>query len=423
MFDPETSSLARSFPRASVMIFAGNFIAGVCVYALQVLMGRLLRVEDYSLFSALMGMFNIASLPLTALFMVVTRRLALQPDLTDASPAASLLVTAERRLALSLGVVLIFAIATSFAIARSLGSASPLPVIFLWIAICLNAFVCLYAAALQGMHRFSQIAASNAAIPAVRIIVCAVLVGVGFGVSGAVAGVMLSLLAGGAWYWFLTERALSRRGALPARGQLFTSPEGLALAASSLGFIALTQLDYVIVRIACTPVQASLYSAGAVLAKAVLWLPAGITVALYPTVVSERAGNRGSSHLLYKSLAMAALFSGLLSLTLAAGAGFWVRVLYGPEYAGAAVYLRWLSVIYLPMALVLVVDNYQLALGRARFIPWYFAGALAEWLAFMFPGGTPMRLVAVLGVASLCCASWALWIVLSKKTQPALPPL
>ena len=196
--------------------------------------------------------------------------------------------------------------------------------------------------------------------------------------------------------------------------------DGLALAFSSLGFIALTQLDYVIVRIACTPRQAGLYSAGAVLAKSVLWLPAGITVALYPTVVSEHAGDRTSHHLLYQSLRMALAFSGGLAVILAVGADFWVRLLYGADYAGAGPYLRWLSLIYLPMALVLVVDNYQLALGRARFIALYFAGAAMEWLVFAYPGGTPTRLVWVLAAASAACFAWATVIVVSDRRRHAI---
>ena len=284
-----------------------------------------------------------------------------------------------------------------------------------WAAICLNAYVCLYAATLQGVHRFSKIAFGNAAIPALRIVVCGVLVAAGMGVAGAMGGLAVSLLAGGLWFWLLTTRAVPRRHVKTLQGPLFRTPESLILAFSSLGFIALTQLDYVIVRIACTPAQASLYSAGAVLAKAVLWLPAGITVALYPTVVAEHAGDRRSHHLLYRSLRMAFAFSGGLAVVLALWANEFVRVLYGPEYAGAAPYLRWLSLVYLPMALVLVVDNYQLALGRARFIALYFAGAFAEWTVFIVPGGTPARLVVVLAVASAACALWALRIVLVDR--------
>lgn len=419
MSPPERSLLARRFSRDSTLIFAGNVVAGGAVYALQVLMGRLLRVQDYSLFTALMGIFNIASLPLTALFMVVTRKLALDAAIGQPALGAGLVASAERRVALSALVVFAAAAVASPFVAHALAAGSTLTVLLVWVAVCLNAFVCFYAAVLQGRHRFTQIAIGNAAFPILRIALCAALVAVGLGVGGAMGGIALSLLAGAAWYWRLSSRVLPRHGEARATGRLFTLPEGLLLAASSLGFIALTQLDYVIVRVTCTPEQAGLYSAGAVLAKAVLWLPAGITVALYPTVVSEHAGERASQHLLAHSLRMAGAFCGALAAILAAGAGLWIPLLYGPEYAGAVPYLRWLSLVYLPLALVLVVDNYQLALGRARFVLLYFGGACAEWLAFAVPGGTPMRLVWVLAATAIVCAAWAVVVVAQVRTSQA----
>ena len=86
-----------------------------------------------------------------------------------------------------------------------------------------------------------------------------------------------------------------------------------------------------------------------------------------------------------------------------------------------APYLRALSLIYLPLALVLVVDNYQLALGRARFIALYFAGAFAEWVVFVWPGGTPWRLVWVLAAASGACFIWGLVILLSARERFETP--
>lgn len=413
----EPPSLAHRFSRASTLIFVGNLVAGGAVYVLQVLMGRMLKVQEYSLFSALMGIFNIASLPLTALFMVVTRHLALGGGLDDQHAPAALVAAAERRVFLAaIGAFAVGAAASPF-VARTLGAHSYVTVLLVWAAIALNAFVCLYAAVLQGRHRFSQIAVGNAAIPVLRVVLCLLLVAAGLGVTGAMAGLLLSLLAGSVWYWGLSTRAVTRRGVSGRAGRLFTMHDSLVLAFSSLGFIALTQLDYVIVRIACTPEQAGLYSAGAVLAKSVLWLPAGITVALYPTVVSEHAEARASRHLLSRSLRMALAFSGSLAIVLAVGAGFWIDLLYGAEYAGATPYLRWLSLIYLPLALVLVVDNYQLALGRARFIALYFLGAFAQWIVFAFPGGTPWRLVWVLAAGSAGCAVWAAFVVLGQRER------
>jgi O-antigen/teichoic acid export membrane protein len=195
---------------------------------------------------------------------------------------------------------------------------------------------------------------------------------------------------------------------------LFASREGALLAGSNLAFIALTQADYIIVRVFCTPDEAGLYSAGAVLAKSVLWLPVGIAIALFPTVASHHARGERSRHFLHQALGMAALTSGVLAAVLAAGAGFWIALLYGPAYAGAAVYLRWLSLVYLPLALVLVVDNYQLALRKARFLWLYALGAAAQVVAFAASGAaSPLLLVWILAAASAVCLAWGVWIVVS----------
>jgi hypothetical protein len=60
---------------------------------------------------------------------------------------------------------------------------------------------------------------------------------------------------------------------------------------------------------------------------------------------------------------------------------------------------------------VLVVDNYQLALHRARFILAYALVAVAEVVALALPGASPERLIAVIVVGSFGCLAWALWVV------------
>jgi O-antigen/teichoic acid export membrane protein len=243
---------------------------------------------------------------------------------------------------------------------------------------------------------------------------CAVFVAVGFGVTGSMAGLLASGVIGAAAFWIGIEHDLPRRLNDRSTRRLFASREGMLLAASNLAFIALTQADYIIVRVFCSPEQAGLYSAGAVLAKAVLWLPVGITIALFPTVASHHARGEHSRHVLLQALGMATLTSGALAVVLALGADLWISLLYGPEYAGAAVYLRWLSLIYLPLALVLVVDNYQLALGRARFLLLYALGAAAQIVAFAATGSSdPTLLVWILAAASAACLAWGVWVVAS----------
>jgi O-antigen/teichoic acid export membrane protein len=399
-------------------MLVSQVLAGGLSYALQISMGRMLSTQYYGLFAALVGMFNIATMPLTALFAVITRSVAREFGRRDIQAVARIQRQAMRELALGGAAILSVAFLSAGVLAALLGSVSLWPVLMLWAAVGVNALYVLWGAVLQGIQRFLALATINTGMNALKLLSCVVLVELGFGVSGAVLGLLAAAVAGGAATWIVLGRRVPRSAGPGTVQPLLRSKSAVALAVSNLAFVGMTQFDYIIVRVFSPAGEAGLYAAAAVLAKSVLWLPVGIVVVLFPTVASA-AGNRARSrHLLYVSLGMALVTSGGLAVVLAAGADTWMRVLYGPSFAGAAVYLRWLSLIYVPMALVLIVDNYNLAMNRARFIPFYALAIAAEVVTFSFPGGTPTRLVWVLAFASMACLLWATWILIDRRSAP-----
>lgn len=404
----------RSFARVGTLMFVGNTLAGVLVYAVQITMGRMLALQDYGLFTALLGIFNLTAIPLTALLMVVTRGVAQELGRGDLEAVWAIRRQAVRELALGGGVAVLVALSLSGLLAAVLDSTSIWPVVLLWIAVGFNIATAMWGATLQGMQRFPILAGINIAIAALRLVSCVALVAIGLGVVGSMLGLVLAAAVGGVVAWVAIERGLPHRRGDEVKRQLFGSRAAIALASSNLAFVALTQLDYILVRIFCSAEQASHYAAAAVLAKSVLWLPVGIVIAMFPTVASRVAQSRPSRHLLFQSLSMTLITSGLVAGVLAIGAGMWIGLLYGSKFAAASPYLGWLSLIYLPMAVVLVVDNYQLAMHRTRFIVLYALGVLAEVLAFIVPGGTLERLIAVLAAVSGACLLWALWIVVEQ---------
>ena len=412
---------SRSLAHAGLLMFVSNTGAGVIVYALQVVMGRLLNVADYGLFTALFGVFNIAAVPLAAILLVVIRNVAVELSAGHPTTAAAVRDQAVRETTVGGTVLVVAAVAVSPLLAAALGAPSWLPVVLLWLAVGANLSMALAGAILQGAQRFETIAIVNLATPLLRLALCASFVAAGWGMTGAMGGVLVSAVAGSAAFWLAVDRRLPRHGGDGTTRALFRSSETLRLAANSLAFVALTQIDYVVVRVFCTPDQAGTYSAGAVLAKAVLWLPVGITLALVPTVAWQARSPSHGRHLLGQATLMALAVSGALALVLAVGAPFWTRTLYGPEYAGSAVYLRWLSVIYLPLAIVMVVDNYFLALRRVRFVWFYLTGAVLQVAVFLVTGvtATPKRLVVALAIASGACAIRAAWVARSTRPGPA----
>ena len=396
------------------LTFIGVAGAAATVYALQVAMGRMLPIADYSLYAALAGIFNMVAVPLSAVLLVVTRAVALEAGLGDAVGATAVRRQAVRELAIGGTTLVLVGVATSGLLAAPLGSPSPLPVAAMWVAVGVNVYLALGLALLQGAHRFVHLTAANLASAGARLVACIALVALGFGVVGAMAGIALACAIGAVAVWWALGPAPAPAPPPRRTHSLLLSRSALVLAGSNVAFIAMSQFDYVLVRVFLAPEQASQYAAAAVLAKSVLWLPVGIVIALFPMVASEAAASRPIRHLLRQGLIMAAVTSGALAVVLALGAGLWIRLLYGPKFEAAAPYLAWLSLAYFPMAIVLVVDNHQLALHRARFILAYAGVAAAEVIALALPGATPERLVSVIVAGSLICLAWALWIVVGQ---------
>jgi O-antigen/teichoic acid export membrane protein len=308
-------------------------------------------------------------------------------------------------------MVVIAGVATSGIVAGPLGSPSPWPIVAMWIAIGVNVALALGLSLLQGAHRFMHLSAGSLASAGARLLMCVALVAAGFGVVGAMAGIAIASGVGALAVWLALGRWPAPGDSNAPQHGLLLSRDAVVLALSNLSFVAMTQFDYVLARVFLPAEQASQYAAASMLAKSVLWLPVGIVIAMFPMVASEAAALRPSRHLLVRGLWMAALTSGALAAILAIGAGVWVKFFYGPRFEPAAPYLAVLALAYLPMAIALVVDNYQLALHRARFIAAYAAVAVAEVVALALPSASPERLIAVLVGGSFLCLAWAVWIV------------
>lgn len=405
---------SQRFARVGIFMFVANTGAGVMVYALQILMARMLSVSDYGLFAALIGIFNMTAIPLTAAVLTVTRAVSRSIGRADVAEVGWIIRRSATELAVGLVPLLIAAVAVSGLITDLLHAPSVVPVILLWAAVSANAASVLGLAVLQGAQRFGRYGTITLANAGLRLAVTSSAVAIGLGAAGALGGFAGATLAGAVAVWWAGRSLLRVPPGETFPQPLFVSRATGLLIASNVAFVAMTQFDYVLARVFLPPEQASSYAAASVLAKSVLWLPVGIVIALFPMVASEVAARRSSAHLLRQALVMAAATSGALAGVLAIGAGWWVHLLYGGRFEAAAPYLAWLSLAYLPLAIVLVVDNHQLAMHRARFILAYAVVAAAEVIALALPGATAERLVTVIVVGSVACLAWAAWIVLRE---------
>ena len=187
--------------RSGALTFAGVAGAAATVYVLQVAMGRMLPVTDYSLYAALSGIFNMVAVPLSAVLLVVTRAAALAAGRGDSGEVAAVRHQAVRELTIGGAAALVLGIAASGLLAGALGSSSPWPVVVMWIAVAANVALALGLALLQGAHRFMPLTVANFASAIVRLVSSLALVSMGFGVAGTMAGAALACGLGSIAVW------------------------------------------------------------------------------------------------------------------------------------------------------------------------------------------------------------------------------
>jgi len=68
--------LFSKLAKASGWLFAGGITGGILGYVFQIIMGRMLTVEEYGLFTALMALMMVTGAPLGTLTMVVSRKVS-----------------------------------------------------------------------------------------------------------------------------------------------------------------------------------------------------------------------------------------------------------------------------------------------------------------------------------------------------------
>jgi len=174
----------------------------------------------------------------------------------------------------------------------------------------------------------------------------------------------------------------------------------------------MTQLDMVLVKYYFTQQEAGYYAAASILGKAVLFLPGGIVMALYPMVAENHARGQTSAHLLAQALGLT------VSLCVFGAAFYWffgegvVILLYGASYQESGPLLKYFGLAILPMAVVLVVVHFLIAKGRVIFAYLFLPVAPLQMAAIHWFHDSLFSIITVIGVsgmATMCIGVGFLW--------------
>lgn len=328
------------------------------------LAGRFLDPEEYGALGTLLAAMVMLGIPLGALQTAASAHAAAHgTDRTSSS--RSLRSAALWSLPAALVTLLCTPLISAYFHLDGVGEAAQLAPYLVVAALLATA-----RGLLLGSHRLRVVAQSYVTATAVRL-----LGGLGLvlllGVAGALAATLLSEVAALA----VAVRSLLRDPAGGPGGALrLRSVGGAAVAVT--GLFVFSTVDLLLARHHLAPGESGSYVAAATVAKTVLALPAGIMAAVFPRLVAAH-GRTGRGRALGQAL-VAVTGPALLGAAVVTAAPVLVlRLLYGDQYAGAALLVQVLTGVAGFTSVVTVLTNAALARRSwVTLIPW--GGAILE---------------------------------------------
>ena len=231
---------------------------------------------------------------------------------------------------------------------------------------------------LQGQLRFAPLALTYQAEMWVRLAAAIAFVAIGWWVSGAVAGVALSLFA--TWlvaYWSLRPllaNPAGRGAALPAGEQRAIASFALPVIGALIGQVLINNSDILIVKHFFAPEAAGHYAALALIGRIVFFATASVVAAMFPAVAQRQRRGEPHGHLLWYSLGMVLAASVVIIAATLLAPSLLVSLLFGAAYLPIAPLLWLYALATMLYALANVVVNYNLsASGRG-----------GSWLTVLF---------------------------------------
>jgi O-antigen/teichoic acid export membrane protein len=239
-------------------------------------------------------------------------------------------------------------------------TASPWPFVILGVGLPMYFVQGVDRGVLQGQTRFGHLAISYQAEMWVRLITAVLFVAIGWSVNGAVGGLTLSFIA--TW---LVARTVGK--GLPQATPLSRAEQKAIIAfagpviVAHISQILINNSDILVVKRFFLAEEAGLYAALALIGRIVFFATWSVVTVLFPIVAQKHKKGEKHRHLLYISLGLVGLVSGIILATTLIIPQFIVNVLFGEAYLSVAPMLWRYALATAVYALANVIITYRLS--------------------------------------------------------------
>ena len=403
---------------AGIVLTGINIATGLLGYVYQVFIGRLLSPAQFALFGAIIALSIFFSSPLNALLMLLARRVAVLTAVGSLAQIKRLYISTLNYLLIS---SLIFVCISPFFKGAFFTYLRTPDVNIYWLFILfvnLTAIYLVNIGFLQGLQLFGRLGSVGFFSVLLKIIFSTIFISLGFGIKGALSAICLSLLLavlyGTRCVLYKSQDVKVVENVAQHKFERKTIAPTLV---ANMAFVAMTQLDLVFVNFYFESDVAGLYTAAAVLGKAVLYLPNGLVTVLFSMVAVNHARSQNNSVLFFSAVGMTTLCCVGIALI------YWVygtqlmRLFFGDSYLAAGVVLEIYGFAILPMCVVVIIEHFLLAKGQALFAWVFLALSPLQAIGIYFFNGSLYEVVLVVLVTNLVVLVTGVLLLLRNFTS------
>ena len=351
---------------------AAQLVSGAFGYLFQILMGRMLTPVDFASFSTLMATFMFLGAPMVAMSLLIVRKVSSYKANKTIFMVKPLLIYIYKFIFILSSIILLTFWIFSAQLMEYLRINNIIILFIFESVIILSLFNTVNSSLLQGMQKFTLMASLGLAAVVLKIIFSTSFIYFGFGLEGALLGIFVSMgIIVLACSGLLLIQLPSSTCLKQYQFNFSSISKIYPVLAATVAAAAMTQLDMVLVNWYFEPKETGLYAAASVLGKAILYLPGGLVAVLFPMVSELHSKGENGLRIFRQAILATFVCCGAVCVIYWIFADNIIALFYGPNYAGAGQILRWYGFAILPMALVIIAEQYLIARGQVLFA-WIF---------------------------------------------------
>lgn len=404
------------FGKNILIVFAASFLVNFFNLLFQLLIAHKLSASDFASFNSLLSLYMVISAPLLTLQMAVAKY-GSEFNAENKLDKIKFLFSDLLKKLSAIGFLTFFIILlVSLRLVSSLKIQQVSCAYILALLLALSWLTSLFMGVIQGLELFGWLVVSSVISGVLKLILTFALLNLGYSIAGGMGGLFVSTAIGLAILYLPLKKILDfgiiRQDIKYKEIFFYLFP----VAVSNLCFAVLTTFDMVLVKYFFSPADSGIYSLSQMVGKIFLFLPAAVSIVMFPKTSGLKAKKLDTISTLKRSLFYVMALCTFALLVYNLFPQFILKVLTGKAYPESVFLGRLFGISMSFFSLSFLLASYFLSIKELRFVKYLFTFTFLQVLGIIFFHSNLfiVQLILCLNSALLFLA---LMIIFAKKNK------